>query len=218
MEMKCRYDSEHGPFSSPGQLTRHYTNEHGDVFVAVVKPTRDCAHCGKVLKPSSIGNHMRTKHGITPPFSIHLRPINGEALVIEPTKTTMTDSDRAAIPITCDVCGKRMRRGSAAKHFQRMHGGRSWSTNITVVGAEREAGELALLDHHADDELDAVAEHVDDVEQWNVLGIDAESIVASTFELLAQPHGVVPIAAIPAMLVWHNATQAMLRDVTQRSR
>lgn len=218
LEMKCRYDSSHGTFSSPRLLTTHYKQEHADVFVEVVHPVRHCKVCESALKPSSIGQHMRGKHGQEPPFAMFLHPIGwtpGQREQTEQHTSTGTysarDRDRSAQLCRCDICGSTMRRGSLAKHFERMHGSERWTVHHTIIDELQQHEQTHETAIERVEHVQQFGHHHDD-SQWSV-----DDIVLPVIEQLASPLGLVPVQSLGALFVWRDATVQMLRDVTRTS-
>lgn len=213
--MRCRFDDTHGTFTSPSLLTKHYREHHADVWVQTDKPVRYCGYCpDKALKPSSIGQHLKLQHGIDPPYEQHLRHRGytpGE--VVEPTTPTRGrprfDRDPDA-RVECELCGTvvLVRHGNVGKHFKLKHPGRRWQEHTRPITPDADTDEPSTA-------LELVGpEHVAiDGELVNGFGLTADDIVASTIGSLASPHRVIPLDSLPAILVWHTATMAMLRDV-----
>lgn len=189
----CRFDPTCGTFSGPRSLTDHYRKAHADEFVEVVHPTRQCRHCGQALKPSTISGHMRKIHHVEPPFPIHLlKP--GETFATAAT-TQLDERDE------CPHCDAVLLVENLPRHIARKHPHATTATSTTAL-------DVAVPEMPVIDPQRLNNEH----------GIDAELIVANAFELLAAPTGLIPAHAIMPMLVWHTATQQMLRDVLAASR
>lgn len=214
LHMRCRYNpDEHGTYVNAVRLVQHYEQEHGDVYTRPVATKAECPECGISVTATYLRDHRRTQHG------------DGSLTTRGHQRRRGQRAQRSTLRrarLECDVC-HHVYTGleSFRKHWQRWHTDRD-TTAFRSHMIEPPAAEVPEVTRAAEAASTWLAvtgaapasngAHHDN-EPWH-----ADDIVIPAITELAKPSGVIPVAHLAAILVWRDATAALLDSVAAKAR